>query len=120
MEEVRREFAQLGALCSELRDEMGLRTCLFLTADHGILWRDEFEPVIVGNAPSNSSARWCGWRDLYHQSDKGRRFVYKDIEYYCLGFPKLRRGLRIDEQGLHGGISFQESVVPLITMRIGD
>lgn len=114
------EFEQLGALCSELCVEMGLRACLYLTADHGVLWRDEFEPEIVGNAPASSSPRWCGWRDLYHQSDKGRRIVVDDVEYYCLGFPKLRRGLRIDEQGVHGGISFQESVVPLVTMRIGE
>lgn len=120
VEEVRQEFKELGALCVQLCSQMGLRACLYLAADHGILWRDEFEPEIVGNAPANSSARWCGWRDLYHQSDEGRRIVVEGIEYYCLGFPNLRRQLHIDEQGLHGGISFQESVVPLITARIGD
>jgi len=120
VEEVRQEFKQLAALCGELCSELGLRARLYLTADHGILWRDEFEPEVIGDAPGKSSPRWCGWRDLYHQRDKGRRFLIDGEEYHCLGFPKLRRPLRIDEQGVHGGISFQESIVPFITMRIGD
>lgn len=120
VEEVRQEFEQLTALCGRLCSELGLRACVYLTADHGILWRYEFEPKIVGDAPGKSSPRWCGWRDLYHQRDKGRRFLIDGEEYYCLGFPRLRRPLRIDEQGIHGGISFQESIVPFITVRIGD
>jgi len=108
--EVHQEFESLATLCNELR----LRACLYLTADHGILWRDEFEPEIAGGAPGKSSPRWCGWRDLYHQRDKGRRFLIDGEEYYCLGFPKLRRSLRIDEQGVHSGISFQESIAPFI------
>lgn len=112
--DVRREFETLGSLLREL----GVRSCLYLTADHGILWRDEFEPKIVGNAPARSSPRWCGWRELYYQEDRGRRFVVGGEEYYCLGFPKVRRPLRIDEQGVHGGISFQESIVPFITWEV--
>jgi hypothetical protein len=114
VEEIRQEFEQLAMLCREL----GLRARLYLTSDHGILWRDEFEPEVIGDAPGKSSPRWCGWRDLYHQRDKGRRFLVDGEEYYCLGFPKIRRPLHIDEQGVHGGISFQESIVPFITMRI--
>lgn len=120
VEEVRQEFEQLAELCEELCKETKLRACLYLTADHGILWRDEFEPKVIGDAPGKSSPRWCGWRDLYQQRDKGRRFLIEGNEYYCLGFPGLRRRLRIDEQGVHGGISFQESIVPLVTLRIGD
>ena len=112
--DVREELQSLVTLCGDL----GLRACVHLTADHGILWRDEFEPEIVGNAPGKSGLRWCGWRSLYHQRDKGRRFTVGDQEYYCLGFPKLRRSLHIDEQGIHGGISFQESIVPFISIRI--
>ena len=108
--EVYQELESLATLCNELR----LRARLYLSADHGILWRDEFKPEIIGDAPGKSSLRWCSWRELYHQRDKGRRFVFGDQEYYCLGFPKLRRPLRIDEQGVHGGISFQESIVPFI------
>lgn len=119
VQEVRREFEELKAVCGERCKELGLRASVYLAADHGILWRDEFEPDIIGEAPGKSPPRWCSWRDLYHQRDSGRRFVVGGEEYYCLGFPKLRRPLRIDEQGVHGGISFQESVVPFVRVKVG-
>jgi hypothetical protein len=112
--EVQQEFRMVGDLCQEL----SLRARLYLTADHGILWRDKFEPQVIGSAPGKSSPRWCDWRELYYQEDKGRCFLVDDEEYYCLGFPKLRRPLRIDEQGVHGGISYQESVVPFAKLEI--
>lgn len=108
------EFCEVVAMCQSLR----LATRLYLTADHGILWRDEFEPEIVGIVPASSSPRYSNWRELYLQEEQGRRFVWEDEELYCLGFPKLRRPLHIDEQGVHGGISFQESVVPFVTVEV--
>ncbi len=120
----------VAALVDTIMDEMlaladlfgkaGRTSRIYLTADHGILWRDEFEPHIVGRAPAGASPRSCEWRDLYRQDETGRRFAVAGREIYCLGYPKLRRALRIDEQGVHGGISFQESIVPFLTMRIGD
>lgn len=114
--EIFEEFRQLVMLC----EEFGERATVYLTADHGILWSNEFTPKIVGNAPVNSSARWCNWRDLYHQSEPGRRFLVNGDEYYCLGFPKIRRSLHIDEQGVHGGISFQEAIVPFVSYHFRD
>ena len=100
--------------------EAGRSARINLTADHGILWRDDFEPEIVGRASAGASPRSCEWRDLYRQDESGRRFALAGREIYCLAYPKTRRGLRIDEQGVHGGISFQESIVPFLTMKIGD
>lgn len=105
---------------AKLFDEIGCTAQIYLTADHGILWRDEFEPRIVGRAPAGASPRSCEWRDLYHQDESGQRFVVAGREIYCLDYPKLRRALRIDEQGVHGGISFQESIIPFLKVRIGD
>lgn len=117
--EIYQEVAQLLILCTEFHQKQGWRTQLYLTADHGILWFDECETVIIGTAPAQSSTRWCGWQELYHQTENGRRFLVGHDEYYCLDYPKLRRPPRIDEQGVHGGISFQESIVPFVTVRIG-
>lgn len=105
---------------ADLFRELGRTAHIYLTADHGILWRDEFVPKIIGRAPAGASPRSCEWRDLYQQDEPGQRFVVGGRELYCLGYPKLRRSLRIDEQGVHGGISFEESVVPFITIRIED
>lgn len=105
---------------ADLFREAGCTACIHLTADHGILWRDEFKPQIIGHAPAGANPRSCEWQDLYLQDEPGQRFVVGKQEIYCLGYPKLRRALRIDEQGVHGGISFQESIVPFSTIRIGD
>jgi hypothetical protein len=117
--EIYQEVAQLVALCTELYQKRGWRTHLYVTSDHGILWFDECETVVIGTAQAQASARWCSWQELYHQTENGRRFLMGPNEYYCLGYPKLRRPPRIDEQGVHGGISFQESIVPFVTIRIG-
>ena len=105
---------------ADLFRELGQTARIHLTADHGILWRAEFQPQVVGRAPAGASPRSCEWRDLYQQDETGRRFTVAGRELYSLGYPQLRRPLRIDEQGVHGGISFQESIVPFLTMRIGD
>jgi hypothetical protein len=110
------EMASLG----DLFREAGCTARIHLTADHGILWRDQFEPQVVGRATAGASPRACEWPDLYRQDESGKRFVVAGREIYCLAYPKIRRALRIDEQGVHGGISFQESLVPFLTMRIGD
>lgn len=118
IDDIRQEFLSLVDLCHELHQKFGWRISIYLTADHGILWYDEFQPVVIGTAPAKSSSRWCNWQELYHQEEKGRLFLVNNKEYYCLDYPKLRRPPRIDEQGVHGGISFQESVVPLVTARM--
>lgn len=113
VEDIRKEYETVANVV----EGMEAAACVYLTSDHGILWQNEFDPQIVGDAPGKSSPRWSSWKDLYYQQDKGRRFVVNDREYYCLGFPKLRRPLHIDEQGVHGGISYQESVVPFVAWR---
>jgi hypothetical protein len=116
--EICREYEQLIEVCAEHCRETERRARLYMTSDHGILWRDEFEPEVVGEAPPTSNARYCTWKELYHQRDHGRRFMVCDEDYYCLDIPKTRRQLHLDEQGVHGGISFQESIVPVVTTRI--
>ena len=118
VDEIFQEFSQLVAISQEAQRVNGCRTGLFLTAIHGILWQTEFESQVVGRAPSGASARYCRWADLFQQDETGMRFVVGHEEYYCLNYPKVRRPLRIDEQGVHGGVSFQESVVPFIAVRV--
>lgn len=119
VEEIWSEFEQLAEACIEICENEGICATLFLTSDHGILWNDEFDPIVIGDAPGKASSRWCVWNDLFYQRKHGRRFLVGSEEIFSLGFPHLRRPLRIDEQGVHGGISFQESVVPFITARFG-
>jgi hypothetical protein len=39
--------------------------------------------------------------------------------FTLLNYPYLRRRLRANEWGVHGGLSFEESIVPLLRLTIG-
>lgn len=114
VDDVLEEFMRLA----KLLEEVGVAARLWLSADHGILWRDEFEPEVIGAAPGKVNPRCAEWSALYCQREPGRRFNLYGEEVYCLNYPKVRRPLHIDDQGIHGGISFQESIVPFVTMEI--
>jgi hypothetical protein len=89
---------------------------LYITSDHGILWRDEFVPDVIGEAQGN--ARMAYWRDLGNQRETGLRFEVQGDVYYALPYPLIRRRLRSDEAGIHGGVSFQESIVPFLSIEV--
>lgn len=103
-------------ILARLLERTKKRSRLFVTSDHGILWRHEFTPDVIGHAQGN--ARMAHWRDLVHQSKPGMRFIVADEVYHALPYPLLRRPLRSDEAGLHGGISFQESIVPFLAVEV--
>lgn len=92
------------------------RAALYVTSDHGVLWRDEFTPEVVGNM--QGSARYAHWRDLDRQHQSGLRFDAYGDTYYALPYHLLRRRLRSDEAGVHGGVSFQESIVPFLSVEV--
>lgn len=112
--EVEAEWAQLIQYCKQ----SGRRAGVFLSADHGILWRDQFEPQIVGTAPATQSARYATWREAGFHSGGEHVFHVNNELYHCLTTPNLRRSLRIDEQGVHGGISYQESIIPFLQLKV--
>jgi hypothetical protein len=112
------EFAALVDLLASACAASGLRANLYLTSDHGILWVQDFEPEVVGRAPSKSNPRFASWRHLHFQDEPGQRFIVGGSEFYCLHYPKVRRNLRIDEQGIHGGVSYQESIVPFLSVKV--
>jgi hypothetical protein len=88
----------------------------YLTADHGILWRDSIEGKIEVAS------------DLFHEDARSPRYIkgallrnYGRIikssgqAFTLLKLPWMTRNFRNDEWGVHGGISASESIVPLIT-----
>jgi hypothetical protein len=85
---------------------------LFLTADHGILWRDQLpdDPPIVHDEWTNH-ARFLTERYLL---DHGMVVDGPTGVVTGLGYPYLTRELKNTEWGVHGGFSYQESIVPLI------
>lgn len=95
------------------------RVLACLTADHGILWREQIEGRvrIVGDLYSQEthSPRYVKGHLL---RSYGRHVTCDKQRYTLLGVPYLTRGLRSNEWGVHGGISAWESLVPLHIVQI--
>jgi hypothetical protein len=91
-----------------------------LTADHGILWREQIEGriEIVGDIYSQEthSPRYVKGHLL---RPYGRQVTCDKQRYTLLGVPYLTRSLRSNEWGVHGGISAWESLVPMHIVQIG-
>lgn len=92
----------------------GLPASLFAVSDHGILWKDtmqEIERIDFSGARYNRGRSGPG---------RGRYFHVGGQHYWVLDYPQMGRDWRSNEQGIHGGISFQESIVPFIHWETGD
>lgn len=92
------------------------KACLYVTADHGVLWKLEhewqvdsrfradhpryFEDALVGLFRERTTAMDCG----------GER-------YTLCHYPWLAGPIPIDDSGVHGGLSYQESFVPMGKLR---
>lgn len=107
----------LLALVERLK-EMGAMALVYAAADHGILWKPEPETseelIVVPDERANSH-RYARGAFLVPHS---RQFNCYGTNYTVLGYPYLFRPLTGLEWGTHGGISFQESVVPFVKLEV--
>lgn len=95
----------------------GVRATIWMTSDHGILWRHEHELTSYMMLNSKSPPRYLDRR----MPSRNTLIMESRGEYYTLlGYPLLTRELRNDEWGVHGGISFEENIVPLVKIEIED
>lgn len=107
----------LLALAERLQ-EMRLTALVYATADHGILWRPQpttAEELIVVPDERTSAHRYVKGALLLPHS---RQFTCYGHNYTVLAYPYLFRPLTSLEWGTHGGISFQESVVPFVKLEV--
>lgn len=99
----------------ESLNKSGRHVLACLTADHGILWRQNLE------------SEWTVLDDLHPDDVRSPRYIHgcrkrnyvlvkscNGSIYSMLNVPYLTRKLRNNEWGVHGGISAWESLVPLI------
>lgn len=102
------DLDRLAELASDITDNFRI----FVTADHGILWRDELpdEPPVVHDEWADHARFLDGSRD----TDHGLIQRLNGDTATGLGYPYLTRELKNTEWGVHGGFSYQESITPLI------
>ena len=105
------DLEQLAALLAN----KGLRALLFLTADHGVLWKHRCALESLGDAAGREPARYYTW-------DPGGRHVvplsWGGETTHALVYPYTRRPLSRDEAGCHGGLSLEESFVPFCAIEV--
>jgi hypothetical protein len=100
---------------------------IYLTADHGILWKHRCELQHINDpANENASTRYFYGRlarQYVHFVHRRLRLTALPItsygrNYSMLKFPYITRTLRNNEWGVHGGISYQECFVPFLKREI--
>ncbi len=88
--------------------QKGQPAALFGVADHGVLWKEDnhiIERVMMAGARYVEALEGPG---------RGYRSDFEGCAYWVLDYPQMGRDWRSNEQGIHGGISFEESIVPFI------
>jgi hypothetical protein len=96
----------------DVLEHKGRPAILFAVADHGILWKDDGHEIEFVDL---NGARYVEGRGGV---GRGRLFEVDGQPYWVLDYPQMGRSWRSNEQGIHGGISFQESIVPFIQWEV--
>ncbi len=89
---------------------------LYVTADHGILWKNDhdWEPLKHGGGKPRYSTRSPG-NDL---ASYVTRVEVEHVHFYLFNYPYLGAPIRKNDNGTHGGLSYQESIVPFIMIEV--
>jgi len=115
VQDIRSDLQELQKAASKLSE----RFRIFLTADHGILWRDQLPSKLsIVCDEHHPHARFVeGGMTI----EEGRTILDADGNKITgLGYPYLTRELKNTEWGVHGGFSYYESIVPLVEVTEGD
>ncbi len=111
VEAVRRDYLRLVQIVAA----SGIPGAVYLVADHGILWRAQTTFVHLdcqGVRHPRYALEPPGERD--HVS----HFAMAERSYYLYHYPYLAAPIRRDDCGTHGGLSFQESIVPFVRVEV--
>jgi len=125
---VEQEIGELVRMVRKIGNQLN-RTHIVITADHGFLYQNDPVPesqLIAVNVPDGAAKeRRYVAGDAYEAGDHFRAYTCEEIGLVGEVTFSFATGLhRIRKQGpgtryVHGGISLQELMVPLIRVRIG-
>lgn len=94
----------------EVLSKQKRKVCLYLIADHGILWKTEHEWKTLNITGSRS--RYSTSRPDESVYTNAVRYERNSQVYYSFTYPYLGNRIKADDSGVHGGLSYQESIVP--------
>jgi len=96
----------------EYLQDLGISARIFLTSDHGILWNKGHDLQVWHQGRSMNSPRYLKYA---YPSLQTLEIGFEGQTYSLLNYPYIGRSFRTNEWGMHGGLSFEESVVPFLT-----
>jgi len=93
----------------------GLHGAIYLTADHGLLWKAEHHFTLL-ETTEHRHARYA----LVPPTAATCAMVWQvaDQAYYAYYYPYIGAAIRDNDAGLHGGCSYEESFVPFVAIEV--
>jgi hypothetical protein len=110
-----KDLAQDWNSLLELLQKQGVSAQVFLTSDHGILWKEGHDLQVWMHGKWIDSPRYLKYS---YPSPQTLEVNFEDNNYTLLNYPYIGRDFKSNEWGMHGGLSFEESIVPLLTANI--
>ncbi|MBI3950589.1 MAG: hypothetical protein HY314_09060 [Acidobacteria bacterium] len=104
------DFQRLAAVF----ERKGVSAWLHLVSDHGMLWAHEHNLQVYEFSGADHPRHY----EHAKQGEHTLTVEFEGKEFALLEYPYLRRDLRATEWGMHGGLSFEESVVPWLSCHV--
>ncbi|MFZ4828881.1 MAG: hypothetical protein ACOYLB_16145 [Phototrophicaceae bacterium] len=98
-------------------EESGCHSVLYVVADHGILWKTEHD---LRYLPStiNSHSRYTNNLPQDDTLEHTEHFKHDTLSYYLYVYPYIDAVIPKNHHGVHGGLSYQESLVPFAKFEV--
>jgi hypothetical protein len=99
----------------ELLARKKVRGAVYLIADHGILWKNQHQWQAVEHS-GQSRPRYT--TDNVSQPEFTATFLTKRQTFSVWHYPYLGRQIKANDSGVHGGLSYWESIVPFVRVEV--
>jgi hypothetical protein len=109
---IRQDIERVMQVLSEQKRSV----CLYLVADHGILWKTEHNWKTLDVKGSKTRYSTTLPNELGY--DYAVRYERSGQVYYLFTYPYLGTCIKADDSGVHGGLSYQESIVPFAKLEV--
>jgi hypothetical protein len=114
-------IAAIGAIKDDIEQLCGLLktmyqdTCVYIVADHGILWKNDHSWQSA--LEDGSKARFTSHL-VKDRASVGFTYDYDTIAFRLYRYPILGAKIPKNDSGVHGGLSYHESLVPFIKIEV--
>jgi len=95
----------------------GCHSVLYVVADHGILWKTEHNLRNLSSVMSSHS-RYTILKPEDSIQEHTELFTHDSFSYFLYVYPYIGAVIPKNHHGVHGGLSYQESIVPFAKFEV--